>query len=130
MANKKDFTNDETMIIFALSYMKEGTAARWAESYVNQALEEDNWGRYPDLLDKLARDFSDKEGPCKALKQMNQLYQGKGTTSDYFQKLEQLALVVGIDIDRTPHILLQMEKGLNSNLIDQLYFSRSVPSNY
>jgi hypothetical protein len=118
------------MIIFALSYMKEGTTARWADSYVDQALEGDDWEKYPDFLDKLARDFGDKEGPCKALEQMNRLYQGKGTASDYFKKLEQLALTTRIDIDRTPHILLQMEKGLNSNLIDQLYFSGSVPSNY
>jgi hypothetical protein len=44
--------------------------------------------------------------------------------------MEQLASIMGIDIDRTPHILLRMEKGLNSVLIDQLYFSGSHPENY
>jgi hypothetical protein len=58
------------------------------------------------------------------------LYQGKGTASDYFQKMEQLASIAGIDIDRTPHVLLQMEKGLNSVLIDQLYFSGNHLENY
>jgi hypothetical protein len=121
---------DESMVIFALSYMKEGSATRWADAFVDKALEEDDWGSYSNFLDKLARDFGDKEEPRKALEQMNRLYQGKGPASIYFQKLEQLAMVMGIDIDRTPHILLQMEKGLNSILIDQLYFSGTVPSNY
>jgi hypothetical protein len=61
---------------------------------------------------------------------MGRLYQGKGTASEYFQKMEQLASIAGIDIDRTLHVLLQMEKGLNLNLIDQLYFSSNHPENY
>jgi hypothetical protein len=61
---------------------------------------------------------------------MGHLYQGKGTASDYFQKMEQLTSIAGIDIDRTPHILLQMEKGLNSVFINQLYFSESHLENY
>jgi hypothetical protein len=129
-ANQKDFTSDELMVIFALSYMKEGSAARWADAFMDRALEEDDWGTYPNFLDKLARDFSDKEEPRKALEQMNRLYQGKGTASNYFQKLEQLTTVAGIDIDWMLHILLQMEKGFNSVLIDQLYFIGAIPTNY
>jgi hypothetical protein len=129
-ANRKDFQNDESMVIFALSYMKIGAAAKWADAFVEKALEEDDWGSYIDFLDQLTRDFSDKEEPRKALEEMGCLYQGKGMASDYFQKMEQLTSVAGIDIDRTPHILLQMEKGLNSVLIDQLYFSGSHLENY
>jgi hypothetical protein len=61
---------------------------------------------------------------------MGWLYQGKGTASDYFQKMEQLASIAGIDIDRMPHILLQMEKELNSVLINQFYFSGNHLENY
>jgi hypothetical protein len=118
------------MVIFALSYMKEGPVAKWADAFVDKALEEDDWGSYADFLDQLTQDFCDKEEPRKALEEMGRLYQGKGTASDYFQKMEQLATIAGIDIDRTPHVLLQMEKGLNSVLIDQLYFSGNHPENY
>jgi hypothetical protein len=130
MVNRRDFPSDESMVIFALSYMSPLSAARWADAYVDKALEEDNWGKYPDFLDNLAHNFGDKEEPRKALEQMNRLFQGKGTASKYFQKLEQLALIAGIDIDRIPHILLQMERGLNSVLVDQLYFSGTPPENY
>jgi hypothetical protein len=61
---------------------------------------------------------------------MGRIFQGKGMASDYFQRMEQLALIAGIDIDCTPHVLLQMEKGLNSVLVDQLYFSGNPPENY
>jgi hypothetical protein len=110
--------------------MKIGPAAKWADAFVDKALEDDDWGSYIDFFDQLTRDFSDKEEPRKALEEMGRLYQGKGTASDYFQKMEQLASITGIDIDRTPHILLQMEKGLNLVLIDQLYFSGNHPENY
>jgi hypothetical protein len=118
MANRKDFTNDESMVIFALSYMKEGSTARWADVYVDKALEEDDWGKYSDFLDQLAHDFGDKEEPRKALEEMSRIFQGKGMASDYFQRIEQLASITGIDIDCTPHVLLQMEKGLNSVLVN------------
>jgi hypothetical protein len=118
------------MVIFTLSYMKTGSAAKWADAFVDRALEDDDWGSYADFLDQLMKDFCDKEEPRKALEEMGRLYQGKGTASDYFQKMEQLAAIAGINIDRTPHVLLQKEKGLNSVLVDQLYFSRNQPDNY
>jgi hypothetical protein len=34
-ANRKDFENDKSMIIFALSYMTEGAAEQWANSYID-----------------------------------------------------------------------------------------------
>jgi hypothetical protein len=113
-ANCKDFQNNESMVIFALSYMKIGPAARWADMFMDKALEEDDWGSYADFLDQLTWDFSDKEEPRKALEEMGRLYQGKGTASDYFQKMEQLASIAGIDIDGTLHVLLQMENVTNS----------------
>jgi hypothetical protein len=118
------------MVIFALSYMKTGTTAKWANAFIDKALEEDDWGSYADFLNQLTHDFCDKEEPRKALEEMGRLYQGKGTALDYFQKMEQLAAIARIDIDRMPHVLLQMEKGLNSVLIDQLYFFRNHPENY
>jgi hypothetical protein len=37
--------------------MKGGAAELWANAYVDQALESDDWGMWEDFLDKLARDF-------------------------------------------------------------------------
>jgi hypothetical protein len=130
MASHKDFKEDKSMVIFALSYMKIGPATKWADAFMDKALENDDWGSYANFLDQLTKDFLDKDEPRKALEEMGQLYQGKGTVSDYFQKMEQLTSIAGIDINRMPHVLLQMEKGLNAVLIDQLYFSGNHPENY
>jgi hypothetical protein len=65
------------MIWFTLSYMKGGAAELWANVYVDQALESDDWGTWEDCLDKLARDFGDREEPRKALEEMGRLQQGK-----------------------------------------------------
>jgi hypothetical protein len=66
-ANCKDFKEDESMVIFALSYMKIGAAAKWADAFVDKALENDDWGFYADFLDQLTKDFSDKDELRKVL---------------------------------------------------------------
>jgi hypothetical protein len=34
------------MVIFALSYMKIKAAAKWADAFVDKALENNDWGSY------------------------------------------------------------------------------------
>jgi hypothetical protein len=118
------------MILFTLSYMLEGPAELWANAYINKALEEENWGSWEAFLETLAKDFGDLEEPRRALEEMGRLYQGKKTAAKYFLKLEQLAAVAGIDINRSLHVALYVEKNINSLLIDQLYLSDEPPRNY
>jgi hypothetical protein len=129
-ANRKDFLMDESMVIFALSYMIEGVAKEWANAYIDKAIEDDNWGEWTVFLDKLVHDFRNHSKPQKALEEMGCLYQGKKTALDYFLHLEQLASVARINVNRSPHVILQLEKGVNSIIIDQLYLSDSPPTNY
>jgi hypothetical protein len=42
--NKRDFLTDKSMVLFALSYMMEGSAELWANAFVDEALETGNWG--------------------------------------------------------------------------------------
>jgi hypothetical protein len=128
--NKRDFQSDDSMIIFALSYMMEGAAEQWANAYVDQAIEEDNWGKWDAFLDALACDFRNHEEPCKVIEEMGRLFKGKRTALEYFLHLEQLASITGIDMNHSPHIILQLERGINSKLIDQLYLTDNPPSNY
>jgi hypothetical protein len=76
------------------------------------------------------KDFGNPEEPCKALKEMGRLSQGKKTMAEYFLRLEQLTSVVGIDINRSPHMILYVERNVNSILINQLYLSDNPPGNY
>jgi hypothetical protein len=81
-------------------------------------------------LDTLARDFNDSDEPQRALEEIGRLYQGKQMVAEYFLQLEQLAGVAEINIDKSSHVILQVEKSVNSVLIDQLYQSDKVPQFY
>jgi hypothetical protein len=129
-ANRNDFKEGELIIWFALSYMKGGVAELWANTYMDKALEENDWGMWEVFLDQLAKDFGNAKEPRKALEEMSKLYQGKKTAAEYFLCIEQLVNVAGIDINHYPHILLYIEKNVNHILIDQLYLLDVPLTNY
>jgi hypothetical protein len=124
------FMEHESMIWFALSYMKGGEAELWANAYVDRALEDNDWGMWEAFLDQLAKDFGSTKEPRKALEEMGKLAQGKWTAAEYFLKFEQLASVVGMDVNRYPNATLYIEKNIHHVLINQLYQSDVPPQNY
>jgi hypothetical protein len=58
------------------------------------------------------------------------MYQGKKMATEYFLRLEQLAGVAGINVNKSSHVLLQLEKSINLTLIDQIYQSDEAPHYY
>jgi hypothetical protein len=124
------FKEKESMIWFALSYMKGGEAELWANSYVNKALEENDWRMWETFLDSLAKDFGNSEEPRQALEDMAKLVQGRCTASEYFLRFEQLARVAGVNVNWYPNTILYMEKNVQHALIDQLYQSDTLQNNY
>jgi hypothetical protein len=87
------------MIWFTLSYMKGREAELWANTYVNQALETNDWGTWEEFLNKLARDFGNKEELHHTLEELGKLQQGKKMAAKYFLKFEQLASVARINVN-------------------------------
>jgi hypothetical protein len=63
MANQLDFPNDKSHILFVLSYMSGGSAELWANSFVEKALQLDDWGHWRNFTDMLSRDFGDGDEP-------------------------------------------------------------------
>jgi hypothetical protein len=118
------------MIWFVLSYMKRGDAELWANAYMDKALENNDWGVWEDFLDKLAKDFGNKDEPRKALEELGRLQQNKRTAAEYFLKLEQLADVAGVDLDRYPNATLYIERNVKRVLIDQLYQTDNLLTTY
>jgi hypothetical protein len=109
------------MIWFALSYMKGGESKLWANSYIDKALEENDWGTWETFLDLLAKDFENSEEPRRALEDMGKLLQGRKTASKYFLWFKQLAAVAGVDVNHYLNAVLYMERNIQHALIDQLY---------
>jgi hypothetical protein len=130
VANWSSFTDKESMIWFVLSYMKGGDAELWVNAYVDKALENDDWGVWEDFLDKLARDFGNRGEPRKVLEELGRLQQNKRSAAEYFLKLEQLADIAGVDLDRYPNATLYVERNVQRVLIDQLYQTDNPPTTY
>jgi hypothetical protein len=129
-ANRSDFKEKESMIWFTLSYMKGGDAELWANAYVDKALENNDWGTWEEFLDRLAKDFSNIEEPRKALEELGKLQQGKRMVAKYFLRFEQLAHLAGIDLNHYLNTTLYVERNVQHVLIDQLYRSNNLPTNY
>jgi hypothetical protein len=109
MANQLDFPNDKSHILFVLSYMYGGLAELWVNSFVERALQVDNWGRWRDFTDMLSCDFGDGDEPRRALEAMGILCQGKDTAANYFLRLEQFAATAGIDVQNSSHVIMQIK---------------------
>jgi len=62
---------------------------------------------------------------------MDALAQGTGPASEYFLRLEQLAMAAAINIDQAgPEMLNRVERGLSQVLVDKIYQGESVPGMY
>jgi hypothetical protein len=64
------------------------------------------------------------------LEEVGKLQQGKKSAAEYFLKLEQLANIAGIDLNRYPNSTLLIEKNVQHILVDQLYQSDNLPMTY
>jgi hypothetical protein len=64
-ANRANFKEGESMIWFALSYMKGGAAELWANTYMDKALKENDWGTWEMFLDQLTKGFRNVEEPWR-----------------------------------------------------------------
>jgi hypothetical protein len=129
MANCLDFPDDKSHILFMLSYMSGGLAELWVNSFMEKALQLDDWGCWRDFTDMLSRDFGNGDEPWRALEAMGNLHQGKDTVTNYL-KLEQLASTAGVNIQSSSHVIIQIERNVNPILIDQLYQLADAPWHY
>jgi len=130
-ANEDSFQTDRSKILLVLSLMKEGTAALWADDFIDRALAGDTWGTWADFKDILIQAFYDVNEARKALDRMDALAQGTGPASEYFLRLEQLATAAAIDIDQAgPEMLNRVERGLSPALVDKIYQGEYVPGTY
>jgi hypothetical protein len=130
MVNREEFKEKESMIWFTLSYMKGGATELWANAYVDNALETNDWRTWEEFLDKLAWDFRNKEELRKALEELGHLQQGKRMAVEFFLKFKQLASVAGVDLNWYPNTVQYVERNIQHVLIDQIYQSDNPPRNY
>jgi hypothetical protein len=123
---KKEFQDDQDKIIFALSYMKGGTAGPWAAEVVRQ-YQDSPEPLYPDwntFLQEFKAAFGDPDPGSTARFKMDQLKQGSHSVEEYVAKFKELASQT--KYNDAAHIE-KFEKGLNSALVDKIYSLPEMP---
>jgi len=116
-----EFSNDQDKIIFALSYMKGGTAGPWAAEVVRQFHDSADKPLYKDwesFMTDLKAVFGDPDPAGTARFKMDQLKQGTHSAEEYVASFKEL--ISKTKYNDAAHVE-KFERGLNSTLVDKIY---------
>lgn len=120
--------NDVDKIVLALSFMKGGTAAAWADRFMTlmESGDADEYGTWDTFKAHLLQSFGDPDPAGSARFKLSQLKQGSLSAEEYVSKFNELK-------DRTLYndaALKEMfQEGLNSKLVDKIYDLPEMPTN-
>lgn len=123
----KKITADDDRILVALSYMKSGTAAAWANRFFDANL--DGLGTWIEFEMQLKATFEDKTQGRKAREKLENLHQGSLRIDDFVSRFESLAQDAGMDGHESELIRL-LERNVKSDIIDAIYSSGMLPDTY
>jgi hypothetical protein len=124
-------TDDQTMILTTLSFMRGGYADEFCQEIVNTAISQSltDWGTWDDFRTKLEDRFRDKNFRKDRREHLEHFRQTKMLVDEYFTKLDMLFADAGVTDDAEKIRLL--EKGLNSDILETIYTSDNpIPSTY
>ena len=133
LANKRDFTDDESKILFALSYMKGGNAERWAANFEDTVLDEKsgNFGTWAEFTAEMKGSFENTNARQDAQNKLEALKQGTQTAEEYFQHFELYRREAGFVGDAHFNYLQSLlEKQVNDVISDVIYNGDSLPTTY
>ena len=116
--NDEMYNNDQRKIIFALSFMKDGTAGPWKQSFWTQARENKTLGTWRQFKKALRELFSapDKEGDT-VTKMETEMMSGK-MANKHIEQFKIYAAESKIMQDRS--LIEWFMKGLNTPLLDRI----------
>ena len=128
LGRRDDFKDDNNKIIFALSYMKGGTAGPWADEAVRQfqdTTSTTSFTTWESFVKGFKEAFGDPDPAYTARHKMDQLKQGNQTAEEYAASFKELSIHTGYN--DAAH-MEKFEKGLNSSLVDKIYSLPEMPT--
>lgn len=131
--NRRDFPDDETKILMALSYMQESDLpSKWAQNFIRPKLDAavPVWGTWTDFWKKVEEAFGDPNKTRNADQALSGLRQGLMTATEFFQKFEIYRSDAGYTANHDQHLICLLEKALNKGLIDVMYNAETIPTTY
>jgi Retrotransposon gag protein/Zinc knuckle len=124
-AKPGDFTTDDSRILFALSYMKGGTAGPWADRILEQLEAGDSLGDWEGFREHFKEAFADPTPQITARHKMDKIRQGQRPVEEYVAEFRTLVPRTGFN--DAAHVE-KFEKGLNSGLVDKIYALPEMPT--
>lgn len=122
----KRLHDDYDRVIFALSYMKGGTAGQWAKlkvlEYGRQGEVSTTWNQF--LVD-FKQTFGDPNPASTARHKLGQLKQGSHTADEYVASFREFKDDTGYN---DAALIERFEQGLNSALVDKIYALPNMPT--
>jgi len=125
--NKKRFTMEQMKVIFALSYMKDGTTEHWRNMRIQEMMD-NKWGctdSWNALAAQLEKDFHDANLADNRLTEVEMLRQGTGSADEYTVKFNTLIEETNIKEDASR--LRYYMKGINEALVYKVYGLIPIP---
>lgn len=132
-ANRANFTDDETKILFILSLMREGLAGAWAQNYVDAARVRgvltitQTWGAFTADLEKA---FGDPNESQHAQTALMALRQGTRTAEDFFQEFDVLRRRAGFGAGFDAFLIGRLEAALHAKIVENVLSMQTIPDTY
>jgi hypothetical protein len=144
--NAKDFTGDESVVRFLLSFMTGGLPEKFAANFIDDLMEYYeqrrrltlpgdpkpvvNWGTADEFYKKCEETFSDQNKKPNAEHQLALLQQGTKTAKEYFQEFDQLVRTMKYHIGHDDVLIKYLHEQVKSSVIDKIYAVRKLPRFY
>ena len=126
--NSALYDTDEK-IIFALSFMKGGTAVGWSESYINAALTASNFGAWDDFKKEIEKAFSPINSEGTARLKLKYLKQGeKQPVDEYISQFRILVSKCGITDNKA--LVNYFMDGLTRKLLEKIHLPHATHAYY
>jgi len=124
--NEDTYNNNSQQIIFILSFMKDGTAGSWKQSFWTQARENNNLGTWDQFKRALRESFSisDKEGD--AVTKMETEMMSSQMADEYIERFKIYVAKSKVTQDRP--LVEWFMKGLNTPLLDRILNLKNPPT--
>jgi len=116
--NEDTYNNDSRQIIFALSFMKDGTAESWKQLFWKQARENNNLGIWNEFKRALRELFSAPDREGDAVTKMETETISSQTANEYIEQFKIYAAKSKVTQDRP--LVEWFMKGLNTPLLDRI----------
>ena len=124
--NEEIYNADTKKIIFTLSYMKEGMAGLWKQSYWSNTIATNNMGSWDLFKQVLKESFSAFEKPGDAIIKMETETMTGMTANQYIKQFKIWAAESEVFQDRP--LVQWFMKGLNSKLRQNILLSNDPPT--